>query len=74
MIKLSDHFTYKKLFKFSLPTILMMIFTSFYCVVDGFFVSNFAGSVLFDALVLAEGLGAITSIIFILANKKKYKY
>lgn len=50
MIKLSDHFTYKKLFKFSLPTILMMIFTSFYCVVDGFFVSNFAGSVSFDAL------------------------
>jgi putative MATE family efflux protein len=42
-INLSEHFTYKKLLRFTMPSILMMIFTSIYCVVDGFFVSNFAG-------------------------------
>ena len=42
-IQLSDHFTYKKLLRFTLPSIAMMIFTSIYGVVDGFFVSNFAG-------------------------------
>lgn len=41
-IQLSDHFTYKKLIKFVLPSIVMMIFTSIYGVVDGLFVSNFA--------------------------------
>lgn len=50
MIKLSDHFSYKRLIKFSFPTILMMIFTSIYGVIDGFFVSNFAGQTAFDAL------------------------
>lgn len=49
-IKLSDHFTYKKLFKFVLPSIVMMIFTSLYGVVDGFFVSNVAGDTAFAAL------------------------
>ena len=49
-IKLSDHFTYKKLLKFTLPSILMMIFTSIYGVVDGFFVSNFAGKTAFSAV------------------------
>ena len=43
-IKLSDHFSYGKLIKFTLPTIIMMIFTSIYGVVDGVFVSNFVGS------------------------------
>lgn len=42
-IQLSDHFTYKKLFRFVLPSIVMMIFTSIYSVVDGLFVSNFVG-------------------------------
>ena len=37
-IQLSDHFTYKKLFRFVLPSIVMMIFTSIYSVVDGLFV------------------------------------
>ena len=46
-IGLSDHFTYKKLIKFTLPTIIMMIFTSIYGVVDGLFVSNVAGSTAF---------------------------
>lgn len=42
-IQLSDHFTYKKLFMFVLPSIVMMVFTSVYSVVDGLFVANFAG-------------------------------
>lgn len=51
-IKLSDHFTYKKLLRFTLPSIAMMIFTSIYGVVDGFFVSNFAGKTPFAAVNL----------------------
>ena len=42
-IKLSDHFTYRRLLRFALPPICMTIFTSIYSVVDGFFVSNYAG-------------------------------
>lgn len=49
-IQLSDHFTYGKLLKFTLPSIAMMIFTSIYGVVDGFFVSNFAGKTPFAAV------------------------
>ena len=49
-IELSDHFTYKKLFRFTLPSILMMIFTSIYGVVDGLFVSHFAGKEEFTAV------------------------
>lgn len=51
-IQLSEHFTYKKLLRFSLPTIAMMIFTSIYCIVDGFFVSNFVGKTAFAAVNL----------------------
>lgn len=51
-IQLSDHFTYGKLTKFTLPSIVMMIFTSIYSVVDGFFVSNFAGKTPFAAVNL----------------------
>ncbi len=51
-IQLSDHFTYAKLFRFTLPSIVMMVFTSIYGVVDGFFVSNFAGSTAFAAVNL----------------------
>lgn len=49
-IQLSDHFTYKKLLHFTLPSIFMMIFTSIYGVVDGFFVSNFVGKTPFAAV------------------------
>lgn len=49
-IQLSDHFTYKKLIRFTLPSIGMMIFMSIYGVVDGFFVSNFAGEEPFVAV------------------------
>lgn len=49
-IQLSDHFTYKRLLKFVWPSIIMMIFTSIYGVVDGLFVSNFVGKTPFAAL------------------------
>ena len=49
-IELSDHFTYKKLFRFTLPSIVMMIFSSIYGVVDGLFVSHFAGKAEFTAV------------------------
>lgn len=49
-VQLSDHFTYKKLIRFVLSPVLMMIFTSVYSVVDGLFVSNFAGEKQFAAL------------------------
>ncbi len=51
-IQLSDHFDYKRLIRFTLPSIAMMIFTSIYGVVDGFFVSNYAGKTPFAALNL----------------------
>ena len=49
-IQLSNHFTYKKLLRFTLPSVVMMIFTSIYGVVDGFFVSNFVGKTPFAAV------------------------
>jgi len=51
-IQLSDHFTYSKLFRFVVPSIAMMIFTSIYSVVDGLFVSNFVGKTAFAAINL----------------------
>ena len=51
-IQLSEHFTYKKLIKFTIPTIIMMIFTSIYGIVDGIFVSNCVGSDAFAAVNL----------------------
>lgn len=51
-IHLSNHFTYGKLLRFTLPTIIMMIFMSVYSVVDGYFVSNFAGKTPFAAVNL----------------------
>ena len=51
-IQLSDHFTYKKLIRFTLPSVIMMIFTSIYGVVDGIFVSNFVGKTPFAAINL----------------------
>lgn len=51
-IQLSDHFTYGRLLRFALPSIIMMIFTSIYGVVDGIFVSNFAGKTPFAAINL----------------------
>lgn len=49
-IQLSDHFTYPKLLRYTLPSIVMMVFTSIYGVVDGFFVSNYVGKTPFTAV------------------------
>ena len=51
-IQLSDHFNYRKLIRFVIPSIIMMVFTSIYGVVDGLFVSNFVGKVPFAAVNL----------------------
>ncbi len=66
-IKLSDHFNYKKLAQFTLPSVAMMVFTSLYGIVDGFFVSNFTGKIPFAALnfifPFLMVLGAIGSML-----------
>lgn len=66
-IQLSDHFNYKRLFRFTVPTILMMVFTSLYSIVDGFFVSNYVGKTAFAAINLAMpilmGIGTIGLMI-----------
>ena len=51
-IQLSDHFSYGRLLRFTLPSIVMMLYTSVYGVVDGIFVSNYAGKTAFSALNL----------------------
>lgn len=51
-IQLSEHFTYRKLLRFTLPSVIMMIFTSIYGVVDGIFVSNLVGKIPFAAVNL----------------------
>ena len=66
-IQLSEHFTFKKLLRFVLPSIVMMIFTSIYSVVDGLFVSNFAGKTALAAInlivPLLMGLSALGFMI-----------
>ena len=51
-IQLSDHFTYPRLIRFTVPSMIMMIFTSVYVVVDGLFISNFVGKTPFAAINL----------------------
>ena len=85
-IKLSDHFTYKRLLRFTIPSIIMMIFMSVYGIVDGIFVSNFAGKEAFTALnfiypvimifssvgfMFGSGGSALISKIFGEGNKEK---
>lgn len=62
-IQLSDHFTYGRLIRFILPSIGMMIFMSIYGVVDGFFVSNYAGKTPFAAINLIYPLLSIFSTV-----------
>lgn len=61
-IQLSEHFNYKKLIRFTLPTIIMMIFSSIYGVIDGLFISNFIGSDSF------AGMNLIMPILIIIAS------
>ena len=85
-IGLSDHFTYGRLLRFTLPSIAMMIFTSIYGVVDGIFVSNFAGKTAFAAInmimpylmlfgtlgfMLGTGGTALVSMTLGMGDKKK---
>ena len=60
-IHLSEHFTYKKLLRFTMAPILMMVLTSLYWIVDGYFISNFAGSSAF------AGVNLIFPVIMIVA-------
>ena len=64
-IKLSDHFSYGRLVKYTLPSIAMMIFTSIYGMVDGLFVSNFAGKVPFTAVNIIMPFLMIVATSFI---------
>ena len=68
-IQLSDHFSYGKLIRFTLPSIMMMIFTSIYSVVDGFFISNYVGKTAFASvnliipyLQILGGMGAMLGV------------
>ncbi len=68
-IQLSEHFTYKKLIKFTIPTIIMMIFTSIYGVVDGIFVSNFVGADAFASVnLIMPALMILGSIGFMIGT------
>ena len=62
-IQLSDHFGYRRLIRFTIPSILMMIFTSIYGVVDGFFVSNFVGKTSFAAVNFIMPFLMITGVM-----------
>lgn len=62
-IQLSDHFTYGRLLRFTFPSIVMMVFTSIYGVVDGIFVSNFAGKTPFAAVNLIMPYLMLTSVL-----------
>lgn len=68
-VQLSDHFTYSHLLRFTLPSIGMMIFTSIYGMVDGFFISNFVGKTAFASvnliipfLQILGGVGAMLGV------------
>ena len=68
-IQLSDHFTYKKLLKFVFPSIVMMIFTSIYSVVDGLFVSNFVGKTALAAInIIFPFIMAIAALGFMMGT------
>lgn len=68
-IQLSDHFTYPRLLKFVLPSIVMMIFTSIYSVVDGLFVSNYVGKTAFAAInLMMPFLMAISALGFMIGT------
>lgn len=62
-IRLSEHFTYGKLVRFVFPSIMMMIFTSIYGMVDGLFVSNFVGKTSFAAINLIDPLAMVISSV-----------
>ena len=68
-IQLSDHFTYRRLIRFTISTVLMLICTSMYSIVDGLFVSNYVGKMPFAAtnLIWSVSMG-IAAIGFMLGT------
>ena len=80
VIQLSDHFHYKRLLRFTFPSIIMLIFTSIYGVIDGFFVSNYVGKTPFTAvnfimpvLMILGSVGFLFGIDFPDQGKGRYK-
>ena len=68
-IQLSEHFTYSKLLRFTFPSIIMMIFTSIYSVIDGLFVSNFAGKTALAAInILYPFIMAVGALGFMMGT------
>ena len=67
MIQLSEHFSYIKLMRFTIPTIAMMIFTSIYGVVDGLFVTNIVGSESF------AGVNLIMPALMMLGSGRNFR-
>ena len=68
-LKLSEHFTYKKLILYVLPCVAMMILTSVYGIVDGFFVSNYAGKNAFAAVnLIMPVLMGVSSLGFMIGT------
>ena len=68
-LKLSEHFTYKKLILYVLPCVAMMILTSVYSIVDGFFVSNYAGKNAFAAVnLIMPVLMGVSSLGFMIGT------
>lgn len=68
-IQLSDHFTYRRLIRFTMPSIAMVLFTSIYGMVDGFFISNIVGKTAFASvnliipyLMILGGVGAMLGV------------
>ena len=75
-IQLSDHFGYRLLIRFTLPSMLMMIFTSIYGVVDGFFVSNFVGKTPFAAVnfIMPFLMAVAVTLLFLVLKLKRFGY
>ena len=68
-IQLSDHFTFSRLIRFVLPSIAMMLCTSLYSIVDGFFVSNYVGKTSFAAVnLMMPVLMAVAAIGFMIGT------
>lgn len=74
-IRLSEHFSYGKLLRFTLPSMLMMVFTSVYGVVDGYFVSNYAGKEAFTAVnFIMPFLMILGTLGFMFGNRQRCSY
>lgn len=67
-IQISEHFNYKKLLRFVLPSIFMMIVTSVYGVIDGLFISNFVGKTPFAAINLIMPFSMILGVVLTAAG------